>query len=561
MMSSFFSRTTTTIRMATVVFTITIMTALFSSFTYAASDFHPSSSSSSYYFHEIRALTDENKQTNNINKAKVSTNNCTDMETSPCNDNYDEVCIVSAQELMCQGGDENARGTRDTSSSSTSSSSFDLSLSSEAVFYQLDEYDVEDEDEDNSNNDDDDDDNDGHSSMLSTASLRRSRSSRVAVSTGGSTRSYDSSSPSYFDEATSTSSKNSDGGGPNQFYRMESDTRSSRHHNRRWKAPALSNRRQRQKKLSHSHAVLSSLRGGAAASSAGSDLAKKLINSAIVTLVFEACMGHIMEFLKIAMQTSPKGTTYAKVYKDITSEKGITGLWDGFMPWGVIQAVLKGGVFGLAYAMANKSLLPLADEGVIPLKLAQTLAGGIAGGFQGFVLSPTLLMKTRVMTNEVFRESMSLFETTWKSLVVGGDIIKTEGLGSLMKGANTFALKRVFDWSTRYYFADLFESVFASLKGSSLTFTEKMVASLLGGVASTILTLPLDVLVAKTQDAKKAGVKVSAWKLFSEELQQEGWSGLKGNYMRGFEARLAHVCLTTVVMKTVAPLVYDLLFK
>ena len=93
-----------------------------------------------------------------------------------------------------------------------------------------------------------------------------------------------------------------------------------------------------------------------------------------------------------------------------------------------------------------------------------------------------------------------------------------------------------------------------------MTVTEKITASLLGGVASTVLTLPLDVLVAKTQDAKKAGVKVSAFKLFSEELEKEGWRGLKNNYMKGFEARLLHVWLTTVVMKTMAPIVYNIIF-
>lgn len=401
--------------------------------------------------------------------------------------------------------------------------------------------------------DEDDDDDDGHSSMLSTASLRKSRSfsiSRAAVSSGGA-----------IVETSTTGMYYSSFGDGSPYSRNGNNKRHG------WFAAAFSSARKPSRSIQR-HAVLCSLRGGdaaagaaAATSAASSQLVKNLINSAIVTLVFEACMGHIMEFLKIAMQTSPKGTTYAKVYKDITSEKGIAGLWDGFMPWGVIQAVLKGGVFGLAYAVANSSLMPLADQGIIPKKLAQTLAGGIAGGFQGYVLSPTLLMKTRVMTNEVFRESMTLFETTWKSLVIGGDIIKKEGLGSLMKGANTFAMKRVFDWSTRYYFADLFESIFFTIKGSALTVSEKSTASLLGGVASTVLTLPLDVLVAKTQDAKKAGVKVSPFKMFSDELQEEGWSGLKDNYMRGFEARLAHVCLTTVVMKTVAPIMYGILFK
>lgn len=306
--------------------------------------------------------------------------------------------------------------------------------------------------------------------------------------------------------------------------------------------------------------MVSTLRGGSAAA-VSSDLSKKLINSAIVTLIFEATIGHILEFFKIVSQTSPPGTTYASVYRDITNEKGIGGLWDGFLPWGVLQSVLKGGVFGLAYAVANTMLKPLAMEGTIPMKLAMALSGGIAGGFQGYVLSPTLLMKTRVMTNEVFRESMSVLQTTWKSLVIGGDIIKTEGLGSLMKGANTFATKRVFDWASRYYFADLFEALFVSVKGSSLSVTEQIIASLLGGIASTVLTLPLDVLVAKTQDAKKAGVKVSAWKLFSDQLEKEGWVGLRNNYMKGFEARLVHVCLTTVVMKTIEPIVYDRFFK
>jgi hypothetical protein len=271
-------------------------------------------------------------------------------------------------------------------------------------------------------------------------------------------------------------------------------------------------------------------------------------------------MGHVLEFFKIVMQTSPAGTTYGKVYKDITRAKGVFGLWDGFAPWGVIQAVLKGGVFGLAHATASNLLLPLAEKGTIPMQLALTLAGGIGGGFQGYVLSPTLLMKTRVMTNSVFREKMSVWRTTWLSLCIGADVVKTEGFMTLMKGANVFAIKRVFDWASRYFFADVFEALFTSMKGSALTTTEKSLSSLLGGVASTIVTLPLDVLVAKTQDSKKAGIKVSAWKLFKEELNEQGLSGLKDSYMRGFEARLLHVCLTTVVIKSWAPIVYNAMY-
>ncbi|KAG7364565.1 mitochondrial carrier protein [Nitzschia inconspicua] len=438
---------------------------------------------------------------------------------------YDGGCYVSSQAIMCQGGGGDLANSN--------------SPVANAILQHFLDEDVYSEDDE----EDDDGDDDGHSSMLSNGSLKRTKTTlRKARCFAGAAhrepKAYDNDSRSAI---SSTFIKQQ-----NSFFQRK----------KQFKSAFL----QQQPKSSPS--MLSSVlrvRGGAAAN-VGSELTKKLINVAIVTLIFEGCCGHILEFFKIVMQTSPPGTTYGSVFKEITSEKGLSGLWDGFVPWGVLQAVLKGGVFGVAYEATEKILVPLAEEGKIPMKLAMTLAGGIAGGFQGFVLSPTLLMKTRVMTNEIFRESMSLWQTTWKAMVIGGDIIKKEGLGSLMKGADTFATKRVFDWASRYFFADLFEALFVHLKGGSLSVSEKSIASLLGGVASTVLTLPLDVLVAKTQDAKKAGVKVSAMKLFSDELEKEGWVGLKNNYMKGFEARLLHVCLTTVVIKTMSPIVYTIIF-
>ena len=89
---------------------------------------------------------------------------------------------------------------------------------------------------------------------------------------------------------------------------------------------------------------------------------------------------------------------------------------------------------------------------------------------------------------------------------------------------------------------------------------EKILASLLGGTASTIVTLPLDVIVAKSQDAKKAGVKVLAWETFTKDFKEGGWKGLYDANMMGFGARLAHVCFTTIAMKTGSSIMYDFLF-
>lgn len=303
------------------------------------------------------------------------------------------------------------------------------------------------------------------------------------------------------------------------------------------------------------------VRGGAAATASANEFSKRLLVAALVTLLYEGCLGHLLEFLKIVMQTSPPGTSYASVLKRITADKGIAGIWDGFLPWGVVQAVFKGGVFGLAHAAALSSLMPLAENGKMPKQLALTLAGGIAGGFQGFVLSPTLLLKTRVMTNDIFREQMSVLRTTLLSLSIGLDVVRDEGLFALMKGSQVFAFKRVCDWSSRYYFSDVFSRMLlAYAKTPSLTPAEKIAADLLGGTASTIVTLPLDVIVAKIQDAKKAGAKVSAWDLFREEVDKNGFEGLAHSYLQGFEARLLHVCFTTVAMKTGTGIMYEALF-
>jgi len=311
--------------------------------------------------------------------------------------------------------------------------------------------------------------------------------------------------------------------------------------------------------------LLLQTRGGFVASSGASDeFLRRLIVAALATLLYEGALGHILEFLKIVMQTAPPGTTYLSVVRDITSEKGLAGLWDGFIPWGIVQAVGKGGVFGLAHAVAKSYTTPLIKDGKIPAAVGLTLAGGIAGMFQGYVLSPTLLLKTRVMTNEVFRERMSLYKTTTESFKIGFKVVGNEGASTLMKGSNIFALKRFFDWSTRYFFSDMFEGIMLSsgamVEGGVLSPAGKIVASLLGGTASTIVTLPLDVIVAKSQDAKKAGVKVSPWKTFIKDYDEGGLKGLYDANMSGFEARLLHVCFSTVVMKTGTGILYDYLY-
>jgi hypothetical protein len=134
--------------------------------------------------------------------------------------------------------------------------------------------------EDESEDDEDDDQDDGHSSMLSNKSVQNSRVSNSQMSPIQKSASL-----------VNTSS-------------LRSTTRAKGKYD-----PLLLN-----------------VRGGA---QVADEATKRLIVAALVTLLYEGSLGHILEFLKIAMQTAAPGTTYATIIKNITSQKGIGGLWDG----------------------------------------------------------------------------------------------------------------------------------------------------------------------------------------------------------------------------------------
>ena len=64
----------------------------------------------------------------------------------------------------------------------------------------------------------------------------------------------------------------------------------------------------------------------------GENAIVKFAISGVSAVLFEFCIGHGLEFFKIAKQTS-LDKTYYNILKEITHSKGIYGIWDGFFPW------------------------------------------------------------------------------------------------------------------------------------------------------------------------------------------------------------------------------------
>ena len=67
-----------------------------------------------------------------------------------------------------------------------------------------------------------------------------------------------------------------------------------------------------------------------------------------------------------------------------------------------------------------------------------------------------------------------------------------------------------------------------------------------------------DVLVAQIQQASKAGQKVSAVEAFRSQMKEGGVMGVLAFSTRGLIARVAHVSLTTVLIKTGSAMVYSI---
>ena len=154
---------------------------------------------------------------------------------------------------------------------------------------------------------------------------------------------------------------------------------------------------------------------------------------------------------------------------------------------------------------------------------------------------------------------MTALETCKKSLSIGMKVIQNERIGALMKGSAVFSMKRVADWSTRFFFSVMCEEYLYKRDDPNrkLTNGQKVTASLLGGVLSSISTIPIDVMVAQIQQASKAGTRVSIIETMREQIRQGGIRQVAGFVTSGLMVRVAHVSLTTVIMKTATSIVYE----
>lgn len=153
----------------------------------------------------------------------------------------------------------------------------------------------------------------------------------------------------------------------------------------------------------------------------------KFLISGSVAWTFELVVGHYLEFLKISKQTSE--LSYAQLTRNMIRHKGLAGVLDGYFPWGSIQCFVKGASFGFGQTLGYNLL-----GGRLPEFQREVVSGGVGGLVQGVVMSPLLLLKTRVMTSPEMRSCGGVVATTIASTKMGARVIAQEGPMALMKG-------------------------------------------------------------------------------------------------------------------------------
>ena len=274
----------------------------------------------------------------------------------------------------------------------------------------------------------------------------------------------------------------------------------------------------------------------------------KLMIGAICTIVFEACCGHILEIFKIKRQTTNK--SMSEIYHILTDKKGLIGIWDGFVPWGLLMSLSKGSSFSYGHQMAYNMLGSTALATVMTPKSLNILSSGLGGLFQGLVMSPLLLLKTRVITHDKFRDiSGGIMATITASFNIGYEIMRDDGPLALCKGIHVFSFKRFCDWITRFLFVEM---TISGLLMIGIDVRQSVIlmlfATLFGGILSALSTSILDVMTALIQDANAKDKGIGF---------REGFDKVS----KGLYLRIWHVALTTVVMKNSVPFVCHLVMQ
>ncbi|KAG0302963.1 hypothetical protein BGZ98_007097 [Dissophora globulifera] len=286
----------------------------------------------------------------------------------------------------------------------------------------------------------------------------------------------------------------------------------------------------------------------AVATAPGAAPAKKSVNFANLGVgatmnMFEVTtLGQPFEVIKTHLAAN-RQDSMVTAFKKIYQRGGISGFYQGLIPWAWIEASTKGAV--LIFAASEIEYVALGS-GISPF--AAGLLGGMGGGLaQAYT---TMGFCTFMKTVEITRHKAVGDVAQKSTFAVASDIFKREGIRGINKGVNAVALRQCTNWGSRLGLARLAEESIHKLRGidhsRALNTWEKIAASAVGGGLS-IWNQPIEVIRVEMQSQLKTAGRPE--KMTIANCARWIWqtNGLKGFY-RGSVPRFGLGMWQTICM-------------
>lgn len=221
---------------------------------------------------------------------------------------------------------------------------------------------------------------------------------------------------------------------------------------------------------------------------------------AIMNMFEVTTLGQPLEVLKTQMAANRSQTMFQAV-QTVWSRGGVTGFYQGLIPWAWIEASTKGGVL-----LFTASEIESATVGFGISPAAAGLLGGMGGGIaQAYAtMGFCTCMKTAEITRHKQAASGIKPPSTWAVFM---DIYRREGIRGINKGVNAVAVRQCTNWGSRMGFARLAESTIRNIRGKGekdkLAAWEKILSSTIGGALAT-WNQPIEVVRVEMQSMSKA---------------------------------------------------------
>ncbi len=222
------------------------------------------------------------------------------------------------------------------------------------------------------------------------------------------------------------------------------------------------------------------------------------------------------------------------------SRGGITGFYQGLIPWTWIEASTKGGVLLFASGEIDHALKSQFGFSSSAAGVLSGMGGGIAQAYT------TMGFCTFMKTVEVTRHKQ-VGAARQSTMSVAYDVFKREGIRGLNRGVSAVALRQMTNWGSRFGISRVTEVL---MKGSDtqrkLSVPEKLMASVIGG-ALGCWNQPIEVIRVEMQSQIKNPNRPENMNLLKTAQYIYQQHGLLGFY-RGITPRIGLSVYLTVCM-------------